>query len=331
MMRAIFRILLGPFFHLRNRPVISILLVVLIAALTVLTQVGGALLWISTPLLARVGSSNPVRRRIYQIFVFGLLYILCILLVIPLLAPLNGRVPLPWFATSEAPLRPANLGFCLLARNYVAPALRQALERTAISVSEKFPGTETQYLDANFPFLDGFPLLPHLSHNDGRKADLAFFYQDARTDVPISSPPSPIGYWAYEQPTRDEPQPCRGVHSWRRWDFAYLQPLFAHAGIDSRRASLMVKTLVNDPAVKKIIIEPHLKQRLRLSSPKVRFQVHLAVGPDSANYSLGLFDQNGELAAREMGSLTATVSPGTYYIGVSPTPDADGQYELTVN
>ena len=32
----------------------------------------------------------------------------------------------------------------------------------------------TLALDGGFPFLDGFPLLPRLSHDDGRKLDLAF-------------------------------------------------------------------------------------------------------------------------------------------------------------
>jgi hypothetical protein len=35
-------------------------------------------------------------------------------------------------------------------------------------MDEKFPGTVTIALDANFPFVNGFPLLPHLSHADGK-------------------------------------------------------------------------------------------------------------------------------------------------------------------
>ena len=266
------RFLFGPFFYLKNRWLLSFVLISLIGVLTVLTQVGGVLLWLSLPVLAKIPSSTPIKRRITQVLVFSLLYILCILLVLPLLAPLNGRVPLPWFATSAVPLKPVNLGYCLLARNYVRPPVRQLLERTALNVSHQFPGTNLHYLDANFPFLNRFPLLPHLSHYDGRKVDLAFFYQDTQTKHPVPSPPSPIGYWAYEPPTADEPQPCRGVPSWLRWDFDWFQPLFASAEIEPERTRVMVQTLLADPAVQKILIEPHLKERLRLQSSKVRFQ-----------------------------------------------------------
>lgn len=46
-------------------------------------------------------------------------------------------------------------------------------------MAHTFPGTVTLYLDANFPFFDGFPLLPHLSHVDGRKRDIAYYYADS--------------------------------------------------------------------------------------------------------------------------------------------------------
>lgn len=272
MKQTLLRLLLGPFFYLRNRRVMCLALLILISVLTVLTQVGGLLLWVSLSLLARMPASTPAKRRTGQLLVFGALYLLCVLVALPLLAPLNGRAPLPWFATPGTPLKPVNIGYCLLARNYVRPPVRQLLERVAASVSRQFPGTTVQYLDASFPFLNGFPLLPHLSHHDGRKVDLAFLYRDARTHHSLSSPPSPIGYWAYEQPAAHESQPCRGVHSRLRWDFNWLQPVFAFAEVDLDRTRLMVQALLTDPAVQKILIEPHLKERLHLQSAKVRFQ-----------------------------------------------------------
>ncbi len=162
------RFLFGPFFYVKDRWFLSLFLISLIGVLTVLTQVGGVVLWLSLPVLAKIPlPTTPIPRRITQCLVFSLLYVLCIILVLPLLAPLNGRVPLPWFATSAIPLKPANLGYCLLARNYVRPPVRQLLERTAQAVSQQAPGTVLHYLDANFPFLNRFPLLPHLSHHDG--------------------------------------------------------------------------------------------------------------------------------------------------------------------
>jgi hypothetical protein len=133
-------------------------------------------------------------------------------------------------------------------------------------------GTVVVYLDACFPFFNGFPMLPHLSHHDGQKADLAFMYQDARAGRPLSGPPSWFGYGAYEQPKAGEMQPCRGVSSPLRWDFDRLQPLFAFARMDPVRTKILVEALSRDPGVQKILLEPHLKARMDIRSDKVRFQ-----------------------------------------------------------
>ena len=107
------------------------------------------------------------------------------------------------------PLTPVNPGDGLLAGHAVRPPVCQRLERTALAVSQQSPGTTLPYLDVNFPFLDRFPRVPHVSHHDGRNVDLAFFYQETQTKDPLPNPPSPIGYGAYEPPTAHEPQPCR--------------------------------------------------------------------------------------------------------------------------
>ncbi|MCP4694815.1 MAG: hypothetical protein GY859_42700, partial [Desulfobacterales bacterium] len=180
--------------------------------------------WASLPLLDAVRLSGRFRTLAARISVFTSLYMCVILFIVPALAPLGGRVSLPWFAFSEIPLRPANIGYCLLARNYVAPRARDILQRVAVSIDNRRPGAVLTYLDANFPFFNGFPLLPHLSHKDGKKVDLAFFYRDAKTGKPLNKTPSPIGYWAYERPREREPRPCENVRAWLRWDFHWLQP-----------------------------------------------------------------------------------------------------------
>ncbi len=76
----------------------------------------------------------------------------------PRLAPLGERVPLPCFATPDLPLQPANIGYCLFARNYVRLAVRTVLERIARTMPTTYPETTVMYLDGNFPFLNGFPL-----------------------------------------------------------------------------------------------------------------------------------------------------------------------------
>ena len=55
-------------------------------------------------------------------------------------------------------------------------------------------------LDGNFPFITGFPLLPHLSHDDGEKVDLAFYYADD-TGYLRGATRAPIGYFAFEDGT----------------------------------------------------------------------------------------------------------------------------------
>ena len=243
-----------------------------VVLLTVTTQVGGILLLASLKLLKKVRAGNRLGLWGLRCAAFLAIYIATIVLGVPFLASLNGRVPLPWFASEEQPLKPANLGFCLLARNYVRPQLRDLLERVSEKISKSLPGSTVIYLDANFPFMNGFPLLPHLSHRDGKKVDLAYFYLDRETREMLDGPPSPIGYWAYEQPAPGEPIPCRNIRSPLRWNFESIQPLFAFAEMDRQRTKKLLQVLIEEPAIQKIFIEPHLKTRLGLSSGKVRFQ-----------------------------------------------------------
>ena len=59
------------------------------------------------------------------------------------------------------------------------------------SVIKELNGTniEIHYLDANFPFINKFPLLPHLSHNDGKKIDITDYdelFEQIENNVKIS-------------------------------------------------------------------------------------------------------------------------------------------------
>jgi hypothetical protein len=130
-----------------------------VLVLTVLTQVGG-LAW-----LIALG----FRRRLLAI---GLAY-LGLSLAAVAAAPLAGRVVLN--CTADGPLQMQSWVYCALNRAYVTPDLRDVLERTADTMARRYPGTVTLVLDANFPFVAGFPLLPHLLHDDGEKVDLAFY------------------------------------------------------------------------------------------------------------------------------------------------------------
>ncbi|MCY4336788.1 MAG: hypothetical protein OXC60_19205 [Litoreibacter sp.] len=180
-------------------------------------------------------------------------------------APNFGRVALNCF--DDGPLQVQSLMYCALNRHYVTPELRDVLIDTADEMGRRYPGTETIVLDANFPFLDGFPLLPHLSHDDGEKADLAFFYRDETGYLPGVTR-SPIGYFAFEPGPTD----CTPRWPTLRWDFDILQPLWRDYALDEERMAAVMRILSSDERVGKTFIEPHLVQSLQVAHPRIRFQ-----------------------------------------------------------
>jgi hypothetical protein len=186
------------------------------------------------------------------------------------LAQLAGRTPLPCFATDAAPLQAANIGYCLLMRNYVTPTTKTHLLTVAQQFRQIYPHSTVRYLDANLPFLNGFPLLPHLSHQDGRKVDLAYFYQRKATQQPVDFSPSWLGYWCYEQPQHPKEAACNGKPSYLRWDFDWLQPWYGAYAMDAARTRTLLRLLAAN--AQKILLEPHLQTRLSAHAANVKFQ-----------------------------------------------------------
>ncbi len=180
-------------------------------------------------------------------------------------APLFGRVPIT--CNDGHSLEMKSKMFCALNRQYVTPQLKSVLEDLSTTMKQEFPDTKTLVLDANFPFISGFPLLPHLSHNDGRKVDLAFFYRDDQGFLPGVTK-SPFGYFAFEQ----GPTECPDRMLTLRWDLPWLQKLWPDYHLEPRRMSVALHMLGKDQRVGKIFIEPHLKSRFQAHSPKIRFQ-----------------------------------------------------------
>lgn len=253
--------------------------------LTILTQVGGIIFLISIlafgPIDKRVDSTWL--RMSAKLFSFVLLYILFVFVIVPLIAKPFGRVPLPLFESHH--VRPANILTVLLNRNYVRPELRQATFDVADKMHKKYPGTVLNYLDANFPFIDKFPLPPHLSHNDGRKLDVSFYYIDAKTGDRTNNVPSWIGYGVCEEPRAgefDRPAECarKGY-----WQYSFLLRNISQKNknlypFDHKRTKDLVNFFAADQAIGKILIEPHLKTRLNLTSRKVRLHGCNAVRHD---------------------------------------------------
>ncbi|WP_347360120.1 hypothetical protein [Rhizobium sp. Root1334] len=245
--------------------------VFIFVVLTLLTQIGGVVF------LASIAASRvlQISGRLLKAIVFLFLYVLATVAA-HAVAPAFGRVALPCFSDA-APLQLQSPLYCVLNRNYVSAGMQQAAEALAQHMASEFPGTVTLALDANFPFINGFPLLPHLSHSDGRKLDVAFYYRGEAGEVLNGQTRSPIGYFAFEQPDGNAPLPCAGRNDLLtfRWDLQFLQPLFVDWSLYEARTATAVRWLSSEgrkQGVEKIFIEPHLAKTLAVENDTVRFQ-----------------------------------------------------------
>jgi hypothetical protein len=266
--------------------VVKVLLsLIFVTILTIVTQVGGIVFLIS---LLTYGIIN---KRFGNAFVRTgckaasclILYLLTTFLVVPLAAKPFGRVRLPLFETKH--LKPGNMLTFLLNRNYVRLELEQAIFDVSERMNEVFPGIVLNYLDASFPFIDGFPLPPHLSHNDGKKLDISFVYLDKLTGQRTNEIPSFIGYGICEGPVEGEENMPKVCDQKGNWQYSMLPKIVGQSSkekfqFDSKAVKTLVELIADEKAIRKIFIEPHLKTRLGLTSPKIRFHGCQAVRHD---------------------------------------------------
>lgn len=224
---------------------------IIAAMLTIVTQVGGVL-WLL---------SHFARWRLAAF----LMSYCAVTLALPFVAPHFGRVALTCWAAG--PLQMQSAFYCALNRNFMDAEMLALLEDAAETVATAYPETETLVLDAGFPFLDGFPLLPHLSHNDGGQADLAFFYADDGAFLPGRTR-SPIGYFAFEAGATNCPRQWLSL----RWDLQPLQPLWHDHAIEPERTALLIRALAEHPSTGRLFVEPHLVESLGVAHPKIGFQ-----------------------------------------------------------
>jgi hypothetical protein len=249
------------------RPSISFLCHALVViGLTLLTQIGGVA-YVAALLATRRWRTAGVprwRRTAHLATVTVLAYAAASAVIVPPLAGLFSREQVPCASTT--------LVGCVLNRTYLKPktlALTAALDQ---AIASRFPGSNVTILEGSFPFFDGFPLPPHLSHHDGRKVDLAYFYRDASGRPIARGSPSPIGYFHFQQPRPGNREPCAGHFTPLRWDFDWLQPREPAWVLDEERTRAMILWLKARPEVTRIFIEPHLADRLGVGGGKVRFQ-----------------------------------------------------------
>ena len=223
----------------------------LVAVLTVLTQLGG-LAWLAALFFRR------------RLLVFLLAYAV-LWGGAQVIAPVFGRVPVP---CSGEVLREQSWLYCVMLRNFVTPEVAAVAHDAAEAVAREYPGTVTLALDGSFPFGDGIPLAPHLSHDDGEKLDFAFYYADASGYVPGRTD-SPLGYFAF---LRSGDETCPPVWLTLRWDMGWFTPLLRGLQWESGRTRALIDALVADPRVGKVFVEPPVAQMLGLSNEKMRFQ-----------------------------------------------------------
>ena len=258
---------------------------ILAIVLTVITQIGGIILLISLLANPIIKSKIVIRRNriLARISSFILIYLLATFLIVPIIAKPFGRVALP--VLKQRNLKPLNFLTCLLNRSYVKPELKEIAMNIASDMNQQFPGTTLNYLEANFPFIDGFPLIPHLSHNDGKKLDLAFAYISKETGRPTNDTPSPFGYGICEEPRLNEINTALLCSSQGKWQYSLLKKFMPQSRkaqfiFDSTRTKAIVNAFVAQYKIGKIFIEPHLKTRLKLTSDKIRFHGCQAVRHD---------------------------------------------------
>ncbi|MDF1697854.1 MAG: hypothetical protein P1U56_18545 [Saprospiraceae bacterium] len=255
----------------------SILHVIIFIILSVVTQIGG-LIWVISVYFS---ASIPAPQRKYaKFFTFPTFYLIATFLIVPLIAPHFGRTPLPKSKSSK--LAPHSYWTIILNRHYVTHTLKNELHTIASQYESQFPQLKTIYLDANFPFWDGFPLLPHLSHNDGKKIDLSFIYET--NGAVTNSKPSRSGYGHYESPKPGEynqPSICLRSGYWQ-YDF----PKYLTLGVkpnfnfESGKTKKLIQLILSRKNTHKVFLEPHLSNRLGLKHKKLRFHGCRAVRHD---------------------------------------------------
>jgi energy-coupling factor transporter transmembrane protein EcfT len=234
--------------------------------LSIVSQIGG-IVFIVSILVAKLWK---LKFRAKALVVFIILYLISTFIIVPITAPLFGREKV----IHSENIKPATFLTVILNRNYVQPEMNSLLSNTASILSDT--PIRLIYLDANFPFINRFPLLPHLSHNDGRKIDLCLVYEDSDGNI-MSKPKSRTGYGFFAESENGETNQnnrCK-EQGFFQYDFPkYLS--FGEINQDlhfSRKGTKqLISVLLQNMELEKIFIEPHLKSRMGLTDSRIRYQ-----------------------------------------------------------
>ncbi len=246
----------------------------LFSFLTITTQIGGIAYLISRMISLRIESKSKAKSVLVFIAIYGMMTFL----IIPFVAPVFGREKV----RHSEKIKPANYLTVILNRNYVRPALNELLRH----VENNLKGTaiSINYLDANFPFINEFPLLPHLSHHDGKKIDLSLIYETLSGEI-TDLQKSNSGYGVFEEPKKNESNQIRKCLD--NGFFQYDYPKYLTLGTKNKTLRFsetgtkkLIVAILKEKELGKIFIEPHLKERLNLVNNKVRYHGCRAVRHD---------------------------------------------------
>ncbi|MEL6191042.1 MAG: hypothetical protein AAFR66_03295 [Bacteroidota bacterium] len=244
----------------------------MVVLLTGLTQIGGIIYFLVFLLFWK--ASAWVK---WGSFVAS--YLLITFFLVPPLAEKWGRIPV-----QKSPnLQAVSWYVDICNRNYVKPELNQVLQDQAETFQKQYPEIQLVYLDAAHPFIDGFPLLPHRSHDDGEKIDLAFVYH--RDGELTNQKPAFSGYGVFLDPTDEEANTtsmCLNQGYWQYDITKYTTLGVRHSDLRVHEAATaqLLRNLTQDRRIGKILLEPHLTSRWNLDKRKVRFSGCYAVRHD---------------------------------------------------
>jgi len=242
-----------------------VLLTLSFVILTIVTQIGGLIL-----LLSYLTYRNFFRdyNRWSLPLIFTVYYTIASIFIVPQLAPVFGRVQVQ---DNEA-VQAHSFFYRIANRNYVNADFHETIQSIAQDFQQQYPGIKMVYTDANFPFIDGFPLLPHRYHKDGKKIDFDFVYQDGAQLSNLK--PTFSGYGFFEAPFEGEKNQINFC-----LDTGYLQYEFTkHITLGVVNPNLtfaeeankyLIELMAKHDGIETIFIEPHLHERLGIDSDKI--------------------------------------------------------------
>lgn len=248
--------------------------ILLFLVLTVLTQIGGIVYFISLILSKKINT----KLKFKTLFIFIIFYLVSTLVIVPLIAPIFGREKIK----NSIKINPTNYMTVLLNRNYVQPKLNELLSDTEKKLAKTT--IEIHYLDANFPFINKFPLLPHLSHNDGKKIDISLIYETENGTV-SNKQKATSGYGVFESPNSGEFNQIEKCL--KNGYFQYDYPKYLTLGsindslvFSEKGTKKLIQAILKNQTLGKLFIEPHLKNRMNLNDDRIRYHGCRAVRHD---------------------------------------------------